>query len=159
MDFTTAAPQHFNGQDKFGATFCGCCASPCFFRWWPELTVKQREWEKPPPSFKGAHTRSGLFCLRWPEKSHKTVECEVGHCDRLDVHVICLYITHLWIFKSHFQQLINEFLIVFIHFILLQQLTRAQEKRPLTGDLCFFVRSLQWILMVSPLTPRNLPNP
>lgn len=36
MDFTTAAPQHFNGQDKFGATFCGCCASPCFFRWWPE---------------------------------------------------------------------------------------------------------------------------
>lgn len=103
-----------------------------------QLTVKQREWEKPPPSLKGAHTRSGLFCLRWPEKSHKTVECEVGHCDRLDVHVICLYITHLWIFKSHFQQLINEFLIVFIHFILLQQLTRAQEKRPLTGDLCFF---------------------
>lgn len=102
-----------------------------------QLTVKQREWEKPPPSLKGAHTRSGFFCLRWPEKSHKTAECEVGHCDRLDVHVICLYITHLWIFKSHFQQLINEFLIIFIHFIVATTDTCPGEATSYWGFMLF----------------------
>lgn len=147
MDFTTAAPQHFNGQDKFGATFRGCCASPCFFRWWPEGLSHSWLWssgnEKNHLQVWKEHIQ-GLGYSVCADQKHliKLLSVKVGAVTGW-TYTLCLYITHLWIFKRRFQQLINEFLIVFIHFLLLQQLTRAQEKRPLT-DLCFSVRSSEF---------------